>query len=911
MAQIVKYTAQQGLNPGGQPRAQVHSYQGTALENLGGAIESAAALFQQREEQKENFKANADKQKLDLQLAREMDDRAQQLDGDGAGFHDSFLKEVYTPLRNKFLQGLSPRLREQYEQILGDEGPDTEKWSITAASKERDQLYSWYDTTIAENQQTLANAIDMDPDAYEALLEQGLKQIDGSGLPPSRKEARRKEWEHMAQVAHLNRMIQDRPEEVLRDLGADPRTFTPTTQFALLSRAVQGVESSDDPTAISPKGAIGLMQVMPGTAKDIARWMGDEAFDPSWSDEQITEYLSNPATNKQYGDFYLKRMIRQFAKTGGLKAALIGYNAGPEVAKKWIESGFNDDVLPQETRDYVPKIMARLPAGGSELGDPVAGTKRAAKHNPANVKLQFKEQKGIGALVPQEQEKHINPDLVNRVKSSFAALGIDNVRINSGYRTEDRNRRAKGAENSQHLHGNAMDIDVSGYSRSERIRIIEALSANGITGIGVGANIIHADVGGRRVWGYKTPSGGGDVPAWAKEVTDRHLKGEIASAGEPGAGGRYSSLPYSERQKFIRAADQQVSALADSAAKADVTQKTEMRRLIADEIASLTATGVSFGNIDDTAVSTILGEEAYVRFVNDRDVAMRTFDATNGIKTMSVEEMDERLLDYTPPPGLPVSVDDQKIRSAVEREIDRVTRLRTKAPDQAAMEFEDVQQAWAAFQAEPTPEAAQEFVRLNLERQAEFGLKPGSERPLPQNTARSIGRDLSKIPEVTKGDLRDTQTALLNEYMVLKEIFGDYAEEVIIQGLAAYRNINPETAELITAYMDALNAGSDPFRSLRRAETAAEDEAVEGMSFLGRTWNTVKSIVTGAPLETDDPGPPEENTGTEPSPEAINRVITEIDFLGEDFTMTDELRLRERFGDEAVNAALAQRPTED
>src|SRR5690606_12421810 len=136
------------------------------------------------------------------------------------------------------------------------------------------------------------------------------------------------------------------------------------------------------------------------------------------------------------------------------KAALIGYNAGPEVAKRWIASGLNDDVLPEETRKYVPKVLAGLPAGGAELGDPVEGTKREAKFNPANVKLQFKEQKGIGALVPQEQEQHLNPQVVSRVKGAFAALGIDNVKINSGYRNKDRNRKAKGAEKSQHLHGN-------------------------------------------------------------------------------------------------------------------------------------------------------------------------------------------------------------------------------------------------------------------------------------------------------------------------------------------------------------------------------------------------------------------------------------------------------------------------
>src|SRR5690606_8579178 len=121
----------------------------------------------------------------------------------------------------------------------------------------------------------------------------------------------------------------------------------------------------------------------------------------------------------------------------------------------------------------------------------------------------------------------------------FAALGIDKVKINSGFRAPAHNEAVGGATGSRHQHGDAMDIDVSGYSHAQRVELIRTLSANGITGLGIGANIIHADLGGRRAWGYARSSGGGEVPKWAKAAIDEHLAG-TAQPGKPGLGGRYS-----------------------------------------------------------------------------------------------------------------------------------------------------------------------------------------------------------------------------------------------------------------------------------------------------------------------------------------------------------------------------------
>lgn len=128
-------------------------------------------------------------------------------------------------------------------------------------------------------------------------------------------------------------------------------------------------------------------------------------------------------------------------------------------------------------------------------------------------------------------ENH-SPD-ISRVKPAvldrFAQLqGVLNrqIPINSGFRDPERNERADGVKKSQHMHGNALDLDVSDMSREERLEVIRAASALGFTGIGVYNNAIHLDIGPRRAWGPDTTRK--TIPDWARSTISQHFAGEIS-----------------------------------------------------------------------------------------------------------------------------------------------------------------------------------------------------------------------------------------------------------------------------------------------------------------------------------------------------------------------------------------------
>ena len=102
-----------------------------------------------------------------------------------------------------------------------------------------------------------------------------------------------------------------------------------------LLHAVISTESGYEPRAISPKGAIGLMQVMPATGKRFG-----------------VSNLNDPALNIEAGARYLRVLLRQF--DNDLQLVLAAYNAGENAVLR-----HGRRIPPyRETRQYVPRVLA-------------------------------------------------------------------------------------------------------------------------------------------------------------------------------------------------------------------------------------------------------------------------------------------------------------------------------------------------------------------------------------------------------------------------------------------------------------------------------------------------------------------------------------------------------------------------
>lgn len=142
-----------------------------------------------------------------------------------------------------------------------------------------------------------------------------------------------------ARKVRVRPLISARPyagiiEEASERHGVDPR----------LVHALIEIESGYQPDATSPKGAAGLMQLMPAT---VTRYEVGDPFDPE--------------ANVNAGTHYLRRLLDEF----GLRGALAAYNAGEGAVRRF------DGVPPYaETRRYVSRVLALVDAwSGAAFGD--------------------------------------------------------------------------------------------------------------------------------------------------------------------------------------------------------------------------------------------------------------------------------------------------------------------------------------------------------------------------------------------------------------------------------------------------------------------------------------------------------------------------------------------------------------
>ena len=103
-------------------------------------------------------------------------------------------------------------------------------------------------------------------------------------------------------------------------------------------------ESKFDAGARSSSGAIGLMQLLPETAKGIALHTGGSRF--------VVSDLYNPEINVRYGAFYLRRLLTKYGDT---KLALAAYNAGQANVDSWRAEG--KGIVFPETREYVDSVL--------------------------------------------------------------------------------------------------------------------------------------------------------------------------------------------------------------------------------------------------------------------------------------------------------------------------------------------------------------------------------------------------------------------------------------------------------------------------------------------------------------------------------------------------------------------------
>ncbi len=162
-------------------------------------------------------------------------------------------------------------------------------------------------------------------------------------------------------------------------LGAFPmgyqsviQSFAPKHVDPFLVAGLIREESLYSARVVSPVGAIGLMQLMPETAKKVGRQLGLQDSD---SDRKG---LDEPNRNIQLGTYYLGKLLNEFQ--GNIIYAVAAYNAGPQAVKRWIgQNGHRDPdefielIGYRETRGYVKRVLGSYRIYRTLFGDACRG----------------------------------------------------------------------------------------------------------------------------------------------------------------------------------------------------------------------------------------------------------------------------------------------------------------------------------------------------------------------------------------------------------------------------------------------------------------------------------------------------------------------------------------------------------
>ncbi len=135
-------------------------------------------------------------------------------------------------------------------------------------------------------------------------------------------------------------------DDIMREAGK--HSVRPALVYGVIRR-----ESAFKPTAVSPDGAMGLMQVMPATARMLTRKLGLKRVKRS--------ALKDPELNIRLGVTYLRQVLDEY--DGNEILATASYNAGPRRVRQWLpESGelpadiWVDSITFDETRNYVKAV---------------------------------------------------------------------------------------------------------------------------------------------------------------------------------------------------------------------------------------------------------------------------------------------------------------------------------------------------------------------------------------------------------------------------------------------------------------------------------------------------------------------------------------------------------------------------
>ena len=222
-----------------------------------------------------------------------------------------------------------------------------------------------------------------------------------------------------------------------------------------------------------------------------------EAFDRA-----LTRYYGGDLSSAARDGFRKMYEVTDVIQVGGL------YNLENAVGRR--------DAL-KVIQSTVSKLDPRLPEQKApELGDPLPTPEDLGIVTNKSMKPLIGSLEGASRLTVQGADQRLNSLLSGPFQDMQRIFGKP-VMINDAIAKVGTSRE-KDTPGSRHFHGDALDINISGMSDADKLRLVDAAIEAGFQGFGFGNGVLHIDMGKRRYWDYGISTFGGEP---LSEVTDK------------------------------------------------------------------------------------------------------------------------------------------------------------------------------------------------------------------------------------------------------------------------------------------------------------------------------------------------------------------------------------------------------
>jgi hypothetical protein len=312
----------------------------------------------------------------------------------GHAANERYLGQAYKTKNESIMAGAlrDPTNDEAYDHAVADLAKSDGQYLATKLDPETAQLAHMENVSTLATRRAEMLAV-RDPVAAEAFVNSHKQDFGSSEKAISVID----QIMRKADVENVHRLV-DRAEA-----GMTMPQDIPTLFHMLVLHG----EMTPDGRA-SPMGASGPAQVMPATALAIAKQMGIPAAE-----------MNTPENNLRIGQEYFRQQVARFGPLGGM----IAYNAGPQVARDWI-NGTNSMYKSPSTGQMLPTNP-----GGVRLGQPAPGQEREwAERIPWKETRDYVKRivEHLPRLDPSETAIAQGPTFVQHVKSEAERLYGDN-----------------------------------------------------------------------------------------------------------------------------------------------------------------------------------------------------------------------------------------------------------------------------------------------------------------------------------------------------------------------------------------------------------------------------------------------------------------------------------------------------